>query len=114
MKNPLHKEILKQIIEKSGKATQHTFSDSYLGNTHPRYSISAPVLRKIAVSWMRSHKELSAEKFAALLTSLIEAESATEKCFTGILLDYATHEQRAFDPVWFDHWLDHLEGWAEV
>lgn len=32
----------------------------------------------------------------------------------GILLDYATPEQRKFDPKLFNTWLNYLEGWAEV
>jgi 3-methyladenine DNA glycosylase AlkD len=112
--NPLHKEILEQIKLHSGKPTQHTFLDSYLGNSHPRYSISIPILRKIAKKWMSSHRSLSVSKFAALLTSLIKADSSTEKTLVGILLDYSTMEQRKFDPKLFDRWLNYLQGWAEV
>jgi 3-methyladenine DNA glycosylase AlkD len=114
MVNAFHHEILQKIKENSGKATQHTFLDSYLGNSHPRYAISAPVLRKIAREWMKEHKDLSTEDFADLLTSLIEGESGTEKSFAGILLDYSTKEQRNFNPALFDQWLNHLEGWAEI
>lgn len=114
MKNIHHKEILKLIEDNSGKATQHTFLDSYLGNDHPRYPISAPVLRTIAKDWMKAHCALSVEAFAAMLTSLVEGKSSTEKVMAGILLDNATHDQRQFNPALFDKWLDHLVGWAEV
>jgi 3-methyladenine DNA glycosylase AlkD len=63
---------------------------------------------------MRSHRELSAKEFAALLTALIKAPSSTEKCMAGIIMDYATPEQRQFNVKLFDGWLDHLIGWAEV
>ncbi len=112
--NPLHKEILEQIQHHSGKPTQHTFLDSYLGNSHPRYPISIPALRNIAKEWMIAHCELAASKFAALLTSLIKGKSSTEKCMVGILLDYTSLHQRKFDPNLFDTWLNHLKGWAEV
>jgi 3-methyladenine DNA glycosylase AlkD len=112
--NPLHKEILVQIQHHSGKPTQHTFLDSYLGNSHPRYPISIPALRAIAREWMKAHKELSVSKFAALLSSLIKGKSGTEKCMVGILLDYSTPEQRKFDPTLFNSWLNYVEGWAEV
>jgi len=114
MANSFHQEILTLVKENSGKGTLQTFSDAYLGNSHPRYPITAPVLRKIAQQWMRNHKEMKAEEFTTLLTSLIEAESSTEKMLAGILMDYSTKEQRKFDPKLFDRWLDHLEGWAEV
>lgn len=109
-----HEEILAAIKKNSGKPTQHTFLDSYLGNEHPRYPISAPVLRKIAKEWMANHRDLTTTEFAKLLTSLIEGKSSTEKCMAGILPDYATEVQRKFDPALFDAWLEHLVGWAEV
>ncbi|HEY3403599.1 MAG TPA: DNA alkylation repair protein [Ohtaekwangia sp.] len=112
--NTLHHEILEEIKKKSGKPTAHTFLDSYLGNSHPRYPIGAPVLRTLAKEWMRSHRHLSASAMANLFTSLIEGESATEKSMAGILMDYTTREQRTFNPKLFDRWLDHLIGWAEV
>lgn len=114
MKNSFHQEILQAIKKNSGSPTQHTFSDSYLGNEHPRYPISAPVLRMIAKAWMKEHRDLSAKDFSKVLNELIQGESSTEKCMAGILMDYSTSEQRKFSPSVFDKWLEHLEGWAEV
>lgn len=114
MKNEHHGEILQLIQKQAGRATQHTFSDNYLGNSHPRYAISAPLLRHIAKEWMRDHRDLSPGEFAALIESFINAASSTEKCMAGILLDNSTKEQRKFDPRLFDKWLDHLVGWAEI
>lgn len=114
MKNNHHHEILQLIQQHSGRATQHTFLDGYLGNDHPRYAISAPVLRKIAKEWMREHRHLTAKDFAAVIDSFIKGPSSTEKCMAGILLDSSTKEQRSFDPKLFDKWLDHLVGWAEI
>ncbi len=112
--NPLHKEILVLIKLNSGKPTQHTFLDSYLGNSHPRYPISIPSLRKIAKEWMTTNRDLSAPQLAVLLTSLIKGKSSTEKCVVGILLDYTTIDQRKFNAKLFNTWLNHVEGWAEV
>lgn len=114
MKENYHEDILSLIRKKSGKPTQHTFLNKYLGNEHPRYPISSPVLREIAKTWMRGHQELSAKDFSLLLSHLIMAESSTEKFMAGILLDYSSSSQRKFDPKLFDQWLDHLIGWAEV
>lgn len=112
--NPHHQEILAQIEANSGKPTQHTFLDSYLGNNHPRYAISSPVLRSIAKVWCQSHRQLPAKDFQKVLDSLIKGKSATEKCMAGILLDACTADQRKFDPACFDAWLEHLMGWAEI
>ncbi len=114
MGNNHHSEILQLIQQRSARATLHTFSDSYLGNSHPRYAISAPVLRQIAKEWAREHRHLTTKEFAAVIDSFIKAPSSTEKCMAGILLDTSTKEQRVFDPKLFDKWLDHLEGWAEI
>ncbi|HZX73597.1 MAG TPA: DNA alkylation repair protein, partial [Cyclobacteriaceae bacterium] len=112
--NKHHKELLDLIIENSGKPTQHTFLDSYLGNDHPRYPINSPTLRLIAKEWMKEHSAISASDFEKLLTSLIKGKSSTEKFMAGMLMDICTKEQRKFDPKIFDVWLDHLVGWAEV
>lgn len=114
MKNLFHQEILQQIKKNAGKPTQHTFLDAYLGNEHPRYPISTPVIRKIAKDWMQKHRDLPVKDFTSLLTGLIHGESSTEKFMAGILLGYAGADQRKFNPVLFDEWLNHLEGWAEV
>jgi len=114
MDNLYHTEILKSIQKHAGRPTQHTFSDRYLGNSHPRYAISTPILRQIAKEWMRDHRNLTSGEFAALIESFIKAPSSTEKCMAGILLDNSTKDQRKFDPKLFDKWLNYLVGWAEI
>jgi len=114
LKEDHHLEILAQIRKHAGKATKHTFLDSYLGNEHPRYAISSPALREIAKDWIRDHPAISSDELAGVLTMLIEGESGTEKLMAGILLDYSKRAQRTFDPSIFDEWLEHLVGWAEI
>jgi 3-methyladenine DNA glycosylase AlkD len=99
---------------RSGVGTKHTFPDSYLGNSHPRYPINAPGLRSIAKDWMRAHTELPPAEVVSMLTSMAEGDSSTEKVMVGILLDNATKAQKQFNPRIFVKWLDHLVGWAEV
>ncbi len=112
--HPFHAEILKLIKLRSGTPTAHTFLDNYLGNSHPRFAIDNPTLRTIARDWMRAHRDMTAQQFATMLTSLAEGESGTEKIMVGILLDNATQAQKQFKPTLFEDWLDHLVGWAEV
>ena len=106
--------ILEQIQKRSGKPTQHTYLDAYLGNSHPRYAINNATLRGIAREFMRAHKDLKATELAEVLTVLIDGESATEKMMAGFLLDYASLAQRKFKPKLFDDWLGQLVGWAEI
>lgn len=114
MRNYYHEEILAEIKRQSGQGTSHTDSDSYLGNTHPRYPITVPKLRAIAREWTSKNKAIEADTFSDLLLSLVQGQSSTEKSFAGILLDYATPEQKSFNPELFDKLLDHVEGWAEI
>jgi 3-methyladenine DNA glycosylase AlkD len=109
----LHQDLLKHIIARSGKPTQHTFLDSYVGNNHPRYPISTPHLRATARAWLRA-TPLTPKEFLSLLSSLIQAPSSTEKTIAGILLDYASQDQINFDPKIYDRWVNHLQGWAEI
>ena len=109
----VHAELLSEIIKKSGKPTKHTFQDNYLGNSHPRYPISNPVLRTAVRTWFRANP-FTPKEFLSLLTALIQAPSSTEKITAGILLDYASQDQLNFDPKIYDRWLNHLIGWVEV
>ncbi|HTJ49164.1 MAG TPA: DNA alkylation repair protein [Cyclobacteriaceae bacterium] len=112
--NQHHTEILDLIVKHSGTPTKHTYLDDYLGNDHPRYPINIPTLRKLASAWMKDNLDLSAKEFASLISSLMEGKSSTEKTTGGILLDYATKEQRSFSPKLFNSWLNHIKGWAEI
>jgi 3-methyladenine DNA glycosylase AlkD len=112
--NSHHADILQRIKDASGVPTSHTFLDSYLGNSNPRYPINAPALRQIGKEWTRENRILDARQFATVLSSLVKGRSSTEKIMVGILLDGSSREQRKFDPTLFEEWLDHLTGWAEV
>lgn len=109
-----YKEILAALRSAGGKAKNDAFLDRYLGTSHPKYSITTPVLRKIAHEWMKTNREISAEEFVEVLTNLIEGKTFTEKIIAGVMLGYATSAQRTFDIKIFDHWLSQLEGWAEI
>ncbi|MBK5278746.1 MAG: DNA alkylation repair protein [Bacteroidia bacterium] len=112
--NKFHSEILECIKQNSGTPTQHTYLDSYLGNSNARYPINMPTLRIIAKEWIALNNRVSAIEFQKFIDSLIRGKSSTEKTMAGILLGYSTKEQRKFDPSCFDTWLEHLVGWAEI
>ncbi len=114
MKNKHYEEILESIKKNSGKKTKHTDLDNYLGTTHPRYPITVPLLRLIAKGWMKNHPELTSTNFASLLSSLIKADSSTEKCMAGIYCTMLQKNNVNLTQSFFDSWLNELEGWAEI
>jgi 3-methyladenine DNA glycosylase AlkD len=111
--NTNHQILLKRIQALSGKPTQHTFLNTYLGTEHPRYAIDNPTMRALAKTFIKQ-SPMNERSFLALLTSLIKGKSFTEKVMAGFLLDYAGKNLWAFNPVIFTRWLPHLQGWAEV
>lgn len=112
--HPYHRELLKEIKTRAGKAVHDAFLSNYLGNPHPRFPLSSPDMRKIARQWMAMHKDLTADELAAAIGSLVQGKSMTEKFMAGLLLDVSRKTQREIDPSRFDRWLNHLTGWAEV
>ncbi|MBS1681205.1 MAG: DNA alkylation repair protein [Bacteroidetes bacterium] len=109
----LHQELLGEIIQNANQATQHTYLDNYLGNSHLRYAISMPKLRSVGKNWYRT-KDVTAKEYFQLITSLIKGKSATEKMMGGLLLDFSPKFLNEINPKIFDQWLNHLVGWAEV
>jgi 3-methyladenine DNA glycosylase AlkD len=109
----LHKELLLEIIKNSGEPTQHTFVDSYLGNSNPRLAISMPKLRSVCKNWY-NEKNITKKDFFQLITSLIKGPSSTEKMTGGIFLDFDRKHLDQFDPKILELWLNHLQGWVEV
>ncbi len=109
-----HKKILTSIRRHSGKPKKDPFLNSYLGSPHPLYPINTPTLRKIAKEWMKGHRDMASDELVTVLSSLVQGASCTEKCMAGIMLSQSARDQRKFDPVIFDRWLDYLVGWVEV
>lgn len=109
----LHQELLGEIVKNSKKATQHTFSDDYLGNNNLRYAISMPKLRSVGKNWYKT-KIFTSKQFYQFVTSLIKAPSSTEKMLGGIFLDFDRKHLEEFNPKLLDSWLNHLQGWAEI
>jgi 3-methyladenine DNA glycosylase AlkD len=114
MKSAFRRQILHEIRKVSGNPSRDKFLNNYLGNSHPQYRITSPVIRRIAKEWLREHRDLPPKDFAMLVTDLVEGKTFTEKYMAGILLDYASNDQKKFNPKLFDRWLNHVEGWAEV
>jgi 3-methyladenine DNA glycosylase AlkD len=112
--HPLHKAILNDLHLKVGKPVQDPVLDKYLGNPHPKFRLRAAGYRSISRAWLKSHPDLTANEFAAVLTSMFRGKTSTEKCLAGLMVNSCRAPLRAFDPAKFSGWLDHLVGWGEV
>jgi len=112
--HPHHRELLKEIKKTAGKPVRDPFLQNYLGNPHPLFVIKSAALRKILRTWLAAHRELSPEQLAAVVDSLVQGKTSTEKCAGGLLLDCARKSMRGFDPKLFDRWLNSMMGWVEV
>lgn len=112
--HPAQRDLLKEIGKHAGKAAPDPFLDNYFGNKHPKHGIKSATLRSIARTWIRANAGLTPGKLATVLTHLVKGRSCTEKLLAGVILDSSRKEQRAIKPVYFDRWLNHLEGWVEI
>jgi len=112
--HPQHKVILEIVRRHTQKSPSNTAPDSYLGTSHPRYSINVPDMRAIAKDWIHKNAKTDVKTFSAVLTSLVNGKSCTEKFLAGLLLNLAKGDLRAIEPKLIEQWLDHLEGWAEI
>lgn len=112
--NKFHKEILKEIKEHTHKISNSTWVAKYLGTNHIYYSLSNPVKREIAKTWVKNHKDISILEFSNLLSSLYKGDSYEEKSIASYLLLYLPSLRKQLDISLLDRWLDDLAGWAEV
>jgi 3-methyladenine DNA glycosylase AlkD len=112
--NNFHEELLAELKKHAGKGTTHSANDSYLSSGHYYYSVSVPVKRKIALQWVKVHKNIEVAELLSLLQSLFRGESYEEKTMAGILLGYLPNQRKEINPELLDVWLANLVGWAEI
>jgi 3-methyladenine DNA glycosylase AlkD len=75
---------------------------------------ATPQLRQIAKAWAKAHKDLPAAQFKQYINILIHDPSPIQKTMGGILLGYMPAQRCRLEPVVYDDWLSHTEGWAAV
>jgi 3-methyladenine DNA glycosylase AlkD len=109
-----HQEILSGLKKYSGQGTKHSGNAAYLGNDHLSYHISNPLKRKIALQFVRTHRDISFQDFLALLDLLYASESHDEKSIAGMPIGYYALHRRSIKPESLDSWLNDLKGWAEI
>jgi 3-methyladenine DNA glycosylase AlkD len=105
-------QVLVPFQEQIKKGCVH--SDSYIQSGHSYYLLPVPIRRHIAKRWAKEHATIPFEEFIALIESLFSGESHEEKTVACMLLEYMPGLRKQVEPIMLDHWLDHLQGWAEV
>jgi 3-methyladenine DNA glycosylase AlkD len=85
-----------------------------INSVFPRDATTVPDLRKAAKSWATQNKDATAKDLEELVTALISEASSSKKCMGGLLLGYMPVQRKQLDPVLYEIWLDHAEGWSEV
>jgi 3-methyladenine DNA glycosylase AlkD len=112
--NIYHQELLEQMKIHQGKGTKHSASDSYLSSGHAFYSISVPVKRDIARSWVKRHTDISENELLQLVNSLFTGKSYEEKTIASLLLEYLPRQRKKLLIDNIDLWTNELQGWAEI
>lgn len=112
--NSYHQEILDEIKKLARPLPKRINLNTYLGSSHLLYCVSVPQCRRIARGWINRHKDISEKEFFHLLGCLIIGQSFEEKTMLPKLLCRYPMYIPHVTPMMFDHWLDHVEGWAEV
>ena len=70
--------------------------------------------RALLETSLKKHPDLSFDEFITLLTSLSKGKSHDEISMMGTFLAYLPKYKTKINPLTLDHWLDNVEGWAEV
>ena len=111
-----HKELILKLKKHKGEATkqQQEREISYVGTKKSSYVIKTAIRTQIVKNFIKKHPDLSFDEFIALLTSLSKGKSHDEISMMGTFLAYLPKYKTKINPLTLDHWLDNVEGWAEV
>ncbi len=75
------------------------------------YGLRTPVLREIAGSWQRTHKEVAREGLFALVEAMWAGESRDERMVALELLKHYPHSISDLTWAHFDRWRRDLDNW---
>lgn len=114
MVNNFHQELVKIIERVASKGPKSSENANYLGSLHPHYGLSVPQKQKIAKDWVFRHKNLTNKEFINLINSLYEGKSYEEMTLASSLIRQYSKLRVDLNPKLLDHWLEKLDGWAEI
>lgn len=114
--NIFHQELILKLETHKGDATKYQKEReiSYVGTQKSSYFIKTEVRRQIVRNFIKEHPDLSFDEFITLLTSLSKGKSHDEISIVGTFLAYLPKYKIKIHLTALDHWLDNVEGWAEV
>jgi 3-methyladenine DNA glycosylase AlkD len=93
--------------------TSMTKTDSPTG-VFPATATNVPELRAAAKIWAKKNKDMGAQEFEQVVTSLLVEPSDLKKCMGGILLGYMPKQRSQLNPAAYENWLEYTVGWAAI
>ena len=84
----------------------------YLGTSHTLFNVGVPQLRRIAIGWVKEHKD--GNQLIELIDLLYTGTSREEKVLASMILGRFPKHLAELNEKYLDRWLGTLEGWEEV
>lgn len=112
--HPYHRNILENVKKHAREKDPRFNNETYFGNKDIFYRVPVLTARTISKQWIKHHPNISKDIFESLITSLFQGNSHEEKTIAGKLLEYAPSLRKQLPIALLDHWLDKVQGWAQV
>ncbi len=112
--NSLHKEILTKIHSLDKKKIGFFDIQKYLGTTHPFLGLTSAQIKTVSSEFKKTHPSISFKELIEVIDSLYKGSSFEEKVLGPALLARYPKYLKQIQPSHLDHWLEQVEGWAEV
>jgi 3-methyladenine DNA glycosylase AlkD len=109
-----HAELIAQLRAAATEYRGGDQNDSYTGSGRPFFCVSVPNMRRIARTWLVAHRKATDADLFAMTDWLFVGLHYEEKVLGAIMLQANPRIWRQLTPATVDHWLDDLNGWAEI
>ncbi|MFH2019559.1 MAG: DNA alkylation repair protein [bacterium] len=101
-------------LKKSADPIRAVNEKRYLKSPFSHYGVRVPVLRKLAKTWLRNHKNLSFSDLLSFTEKLWAGDYHEERMLAIFLLVYRVDELTFHDLLRIEHMVKTAIGWAEL
>ena len=109
-----HAGLVEQLRAAGGAYHGGDQNDSYTGSGRPFFYVSVPELRRIVRVWLAAHRKATDADLLTMTDRLFVGLHYEEKVLAAIMLQTNARVWGQVTPAMVDHWLDDLNGWAEI